>query len=100
MKNADEAELQLLASQPLELTVHNVQGFPQLGTLAGLLSCLICQKVQGRSRAPGERRVGEAGQGPPLLAAALPGHFGQRDRAVVVRPWYALPSLSPRVPAP
>ncbi|KAF0883662.1 COKA1 protein, partial [Crocuta crocuta] len=53
VKNADEAELQLLASQPLDLTVHNVQDFPQLGTLAGLLSCLICQKVQGRSRAPG-----------------------------------------------
>ncbi|XP_039092869.1 collagen alpha-1(XX) chain [Hyaena hyaena] len=70
VKNADEAELQLLASQPLDLTVHNVQDFPQLGTLAGLLSCLICQKVQGRSRAPGERRVGEAGQGPPCTPTA------------------------------
>ncbi|XP_042785989.1 collagen alpha-1(XX) chain [Panthera leo] len=52
VKNADEAELQLLASRPLDITVHNVQDFPQLGTLAGLLSRLICQKVQGRSRAP------------------------------------------------
>ncbi|XP_036915733.1 collagen alpha-1(XX) chain [Sturnira hondurensis] len=49
VKNADEAELRLLASQPLDVTVHNVQGFPQLRTLAGLLSRLICQKVQGRS---------------------------------------------------
>ncbi|XP_049506423.1 collagen alpha-1(XX) chain [Panthera uncia] len=54
VKNADEAELQLLASRPLDITVHNVQDFPQLGTLAGLLSRLICQKVQGRSRAPGD----------------------------------------------
>ncbi|CAK7320242.1 Collagen alpha-1(XX) chain [Vulpes lagopus] len=52
VKNADEAELQLLASQPLDITVHNVQDFPQLGTLAGLLGRLICQKVQGGSRDP------------------------------------------------
>uniref|UniRef100_A0A8I3PDD4 Collagen type XX alpha 1 chain n=1 Tax=Canis lupus familiaris TaxID=9615 RepID=A0A8I3PDD4_CANLF len=50
VKNADEAELQLLASQPLDITVHNVQDFPQLGTLAGLLGRLICQKVQGGTR--------------------------------------------------
>ncbi|KAI4538288.1 hypothetical protein MG293_011691 [Ovis ammon polii] len=49
VKNADETELRLLASQPLDITVHNVQDFPQLGTLSGLLSRLICQKVQGRS---------------------------------------------------
>lgn len=56
VKNADETELRLLASQPLDITVHNVQDFPQLGTLSGLLSRLICQKVQGRSprRGPGE----------------------------------------------
>ncbi|XP_077908277.1 collagen alpha-1(XX) chain isoform X7 [Ictidomys tridecemlineatus] len=54
VKNADEAELKVLASQPLDITVHNVLDFPQLATLAGLLSRLICQKVQGRSlsRAP------------------------------------------------
>ncbi|XP_019492691.1 PREDICTED: collagen alpha-1(XX) chain [Hipposideros armiger] len=49
VKNADETELRLLASRPLDITVHNVQDFPQLGTLAGLLSRLICQQVQGRS---------------------------------------------------
>ncbi|XP_006897008.1 PREDICTED: collagen alpha-1(XX) chain [Elephantulus edwardii] len=48
VKNADEAELRLLASDPLDLTVHNVLDFPQLNTLAGLLSRLICQWVQGR----------------------------------------------------
>lgn len=56
MKNADEAELKLLASQPQDITVHNVLDFPQLATLAGLLSRLICQKIQGwsLSRAAGE----------------------------------------------
>ncbi|XP_045689068.1 collagen alpha-1(XX) chain [Phyllostomus hastatus] len=61
VKNADEAELRLLASQPLDVTVHNVQDFPQLRTLAGLLSRLICQKVQGRSL-----RRGPAAAGDPL----------------------------------
>lgn len=49
VKNVDEAELKLLASQPLDITVHNVLDFPQLATLAPLLSRLICQKIQGRS---------------------------------------------------
>lgn len=59
VKNADEAELRLLASKPLDVTVHDVPDFPQLGTLASLLSRLICQKVQGKSRrrGPGERAV-------------------------------------------
>ncbi|XP_032460433.1 collagen alpha-1(XX) chain [Phocoena sinus] len=48
VKNADDAELRLLASQPLDITVHSVQDFRQLGSLAGLLSRLVCQKVQGR----------------------------------------------------
>uniref|UniRef100_F6UFI2 Collagen alpha-1(XX) chain n=1 Tax=Mus musculus TaxID=10090 RepID=F6UFI2_MOUSE len=48
VKNVDEAELKLLASQPLDITVHNVLDFPQLDTLAPLLSRLICQKIQGR----------------------------------------------------
>ncbi|XP_059118101.1 collagen alpha-1(XX) chain [Peromyscus eremicus] len=48
VKNADEAELKLLASQPLDITVHSVLDFPQLATLAALLSRLICQKIQGR----------------------------------------------------
>uniref|UniRef100_G3U1Z7 Collagen type XX alpha 1 chain n=1 Tax=Loxodonta africana TaxID=9785 RepID=G3U1Z7_LOXAF len=48
VKNADEAELRLLASQPLDITVHNVLDFPQLGTLSSLLSRLICHHVQGR----------------------------------------------------
>ncbi|XP_054580208.1 collagen alpha-1(XX) chain [Eptesicus fuscus] len=53
VKNADEAELRLLASPPLDITVHSVQDFPQLSTLAGLLSRLVCQQVQSRSPRPG-----------------------------------------------
>ncbi|KAF4023430.1 hypothetical protein G4228_015042 [Cervus hanglu yarkandensis] len=70
VKNADETELRLLASQPLDITVHNVQDFPQLSTLSGLLSRLICQKVQGRSL-----RGGPAPLPPPqalILAAVTP----------------------------
>uniref|UniRef100_A0A8C5KWY3 Collagen alpha-1(XX) chain n=1 Tax=Jaculus jaculus TaxID=51337 RepID=A0A8C5KWY3_JACJA len=64
VKNADEAELKLLASQPLDITVHNVLDFPQLATLAGLLSRLICQKVQGRNLSRGP--VTPASTGPTL----------------------------------
>nr|XP_037838927.1 collagen alpha-1(XX) chain [Chlorocebus sabaeus]XP_037838928.1 collagen alpha-1(XX) chain [Chlorocebus sabaeus] len=46
VKNADEAELRLLASPPRDITVHNVLDFPQLGALAGLLSRLVCQRLQ------------------------------------------------------
>ncbi|XP_012885809.1 PREDICTED: collagen alpha-1(XX) chain [Dipodomys ordii] len=67
VKNADEAELKLLASWPLDITVHNVLDFPQLATLAGLLSRLICQKVQGRSPAT---RAPPVSALPPLPASA------------------------------
>uniref|UniRef100_G1PGP5 Collagen alpha-1(XX) chain n=1 Tax=Myotis lucifugus TaxID=59463 RepID=G1PGP5_MYOLU len=64
VKNADEAELRLLASPPLDITVHHVQDFPQLSTLAGLLSRLVCQQVQGRSPRPGPVKPAAA---PPTL---------------------------------
>lgn len=61
VKNADEAELRLLASPPLDITVHHVQDFPQLSTLAGLLSRLVCQQVQGRSPRPGPGELSDGG---------------------------------------
>ncbi|ELK25837.1 Collagen alpha-1(XX) chain [Myotis davidii] len=64
VKNADEAELRLLATPPLDITVHHVQDFPQLSTLAGLLSRLVCQQVQGRSPRPGPVKPAAA---PPTL---------------------------------
>ncbi|KAM9589757.1 LOW QUALITY PROTEIN: collagen alpha-1(XX) chain [Trichechus inunguis] len=51
VKNTDEAKL-LLASQPPDITVHSVLDFPQLGTLASLLSRLVCQQVQGKGPPP------------------------------------------------
>ncbi|XP_059751999.1 collagen alpha-1(XX) chain isoform X6 [Balaenoptera ricei] len=62
VKDADGAELRLLASPPLDITVHSVQDFPRLGPLAGLLSRLVCQKVQG----------GRLRGGPVTPAAAAP----------------------------
>lgn len=63
----------------------SVPDFPQLNTLASLLSCLICQKVQGRrpQRGPGEW-VGLQGWGSRvthtgLSLGTLPVHFGQRS---------------------
>ncbi|XP_021110892.1 collagen alpha-1(XX) chain isoform X3 [Heterocephalus glaber] len=74
VKNADEAELKLLASQPQDITVHNVLDFPQLATLAGLLSRLICQQVQGwnLSRAPGEGAATWAPAAPALDTLPVP----------------------------
>ncbi|XP_059563469.1 collagen alpha-1(XX) chain [Myotis daubentonii] len=70
VKNADEAELRLLASPPLDITVHHVQDFPQLSTLAGLLSRLVCQQVQGRSPRPGPE-VATRGSRKSLYASCL-----------------------------
>ncbi|XP_065749399.1 collagen alpha-1(XX) chain [Phocoena phocoena] len=67
VKNADDAELRLLASQPLDITVHSVQDFRQLGSLAGLLSRLVCQKVQGR-----RLRSGPAAAAPALDPLSAP----------------------------
>lgn len=100
VKNADEAELRLLASQPLDITVHNVQDFPQLGTLAGLLSRLICQQVQGRSPrgGSGEQAGGDATGSRPRSRPrqALSGHFGQRNRDWLLK---ELPE-APHAPVP
>ncbi|XP_027275726.1 collagen alpha-1(XX) chain [Cricetulus griseus] len=88
VKNADEAELKLLASQPLDITVHSVLDFPQLATLAALLSRLICQKIQGRG--PGKDTQPHWPRG--RLAEATPGQFLRPMRVcrlsqVVICPW-------------
>uniref|UniRef100_A0A8C0X4W2 Collagen alpha-1(XX) chain n=1 Tax=Castor canadensis TaxID=51338 RepID=A0A8C0X4W2_CASCN len=87
VKNADEAELKLLASRPLDITVHNVLDFPQLATLAGLLSRLICQKVQGRnlSKGPGE---GEAPLEGPASSMELQNLTSSTEYLISVLPVY------------
>lgn len=62
VKNADEAELRQVASEPLELTVYNVLDFPLLGSLVGKLTRVLCARIKERShrettgdvRPPGE----------------------------------------------
>ncbi|XP_035238120.1 collagen alpha-1(XX) chain [Anguilla anguilla] len=51
VKNADEAELRQVASEPLELNVYNVNDFPLLSKLVGRLVRILCGKINDRSKA-------------------------------------------------
>ncbi|KFV72898.1 Collagen alpha-1(XX) chain, partial [Struthio camelus australis] len=48
VKNADEAELKQVASEPLELTVYNVLDFPLLSSLVGRLTRVLCTRIKER----------------------------------------------------
>ncbi|OWK56567.1 Collagen alpha-1(XX) chain [Lonchura striata] len=49
VKNADEAELRQVASEPLELSVYNVLDFPLLSSLVGKLTRVLCTRIKERS---------------------------------------------------
>ncbi|NWX13949.1 COKA1 protein, partial [Aegotheles bennettii] len=49
VKNADEAELKQVASEPLELTVYNVLDFPLLSSLVGRLTQVLCSRIKEKS---------------------------------------------------
>uniref|UniRef100_A0A8C4TTP3 Collagen alpha-1(XX) chain n=1 Tax=Falco tinnunculus TaxID=100819 RepID=A0A8C4TTP3_FALTI len=49
VKNADEAELKQVASEPLELTVYNVLDFPLLSSLVGRLTQVLCTRIKEKS---------------------------------------------------
>ncbi|NWS16144.1 COKA1 protein, partial [Pachyramphus minor] len=49
VKNADEAELKQVASEPLELTVYNVLDFPLLSSLVGKLTRVLCTRIKEKS---------------------------------------------------
>ncbi|XP_056155913.1 collagen alpha-1(XX) chain [Lampris incognitus] len=49
VKNADEAELRQVASEPLELNVYNVNDFPLLSKLVARLVHILCGKIEDRS---------------------------------------------------
>ncbi|KAJ8378196.1 hypothetical protein AAFF_G00244840, partial [Aldrovandia affinis] len=51
VKNADEAELRQIASEPLELNVYNVNDFPLLSKLVGRLVRILCGKIEDRGKA-------------------------------------------------
>lgn len=46
VKNADEAELRQVASEPLELTVYNVLDFPLLSSLVSRLTWVLCTRIK------------------------------------------------------
>ncbi|XP_030623623.1 collagen alpha-1(XIV) chain [Chanos chanos] len=51
VKNADEAELRQVASEPLELNVYHVNDFPLLSKLVARLARILCGKIEDRSKA-------------------------------------------------
>ncbi|KAI4901523.1 hypothetical protein NFI96_033440 [Prochilodus magdalenae] len=68
VKNADEAELRQVASEPLELNVYNVHDFPLLTKLVGRLVRILCGKIEDRSKAKRMERPTEA----PVLSYPSP----------------------------
>lgn len=51
VKNADEAELRQVASEPVELNVYNVNDFPLLSKLVSRLARILCAKIEDRNKA-------------------------------------------------
>ncbi|XP_072852842.2 collagen alpha-1(XX) chain [Pogona vitticeps] len=50
VKNADEAELRQVGSEPLEMTVYNVLDFPLLSSLAGRLTRVLCARIKEKNK--------------------------------------------------
>ncbi|XP_062998955.1 collagen alpha-1(XX) chain [Elgaria multicarinata webbii] len=50
VKNADEAELRHVASEPLEMTVYNVLDFPLLSSLVGRLTRVLCAWIKEKNK--------------------------------------------------
>ncbi|XP_074867948.1 collagen alpha-1(XX) chain isoform X2 [Carettochelys insculpta] len=50
VKNADEAELRQVASEPLELTVYNVLDFPLLSSLVSQLTQVLCTRIKEKHK--------------------------------------------------
>ncbi|XP_068601924.1 collagen alpha-1(XX) chain [Brachionichthys hirsutus] len=48
VKNADEAELRQMASEPVDLNVYNVNDFPLLSKLVTRLVHILCGKIEDR----------------------------------------------------
>ncbi|XP_038131253.1 collagen alpha-1(XX) chain isoform X2 [Cyprinodon tularosa] len=49
VKNADEAELRQVVSEPVDLNVYNVNDFPLLSKLVARLVHILCARVEDRS---------------------------------------------------
>ncbi|XP_036068863.1 collagen alpha-1(XX) chain isoform X3 [Oryzias melastigma] len=48
VKNADEAELRQMASEPVDLNVYNVNDFPLLSKLVSRLVHILCSRIEDR----------------------------------------------------
>lgn len=48
VKNADEAELRQVASEPVDLNVYNVNDFPLLSKLVARLVHILCGRIEDR----------------------------------------------------
>lgn len=48
VKNADEAELRQVASEPVDLNVYNVNDFPLLSKLVTRLVHILCRRIEDR----------------------------------------------------
>lgn len=48
IKNADEAELRQLASEPVDLNVYNVSDFPLLSKVVARLVHILCGRIEER----------------------------------------------------
>lgn len=48
VKNADEAELRHVASEPVDLNVYNVNDFPLLSKLVARLVHILCGRIEDR----------------------------------------------------
>ncbi|XP_016320587.1 collagen alpha-1(XX) chain-like isoform X1 [Sinocyclocheilus anshuiensis] len=93
VKNADEAELRQVASEPLELNVYNVNDFPLLSKLVGRLARILCGKIEDRIKA---KRM-ESPTQDPVLSYPSPTDLqyvglGSRE----VRLHWTIPSKSPQ----
>uniref|UniRef100_A0A8D2KS13 Collagen type XX alpha 1 chain n=1 Tax=Varanus komodoensis TaxID=61221 RepID=A0A8D2KS13_VARKO len=66
VKNADEAELRQVASEPLEMTVYNVLDFPLLSSLVSRLTRVLCSWIKEKNK--------DKNRGDPIKA--IPGNAG------------------------
>ncbi|XP_030069135.1 collagen alpha-1(XX) chain [Microcaecilia unicolor] len=69
VKNADETELRLIASDPPELTVYNVLDFPLLTSLLPQLTRALCSRIKDRRKVEGPDRPAKAS---PVSRASHP----------------------------
>uniref|UniRef100_A0A8D0HJ24 Collagen alpha-1(XX) chain n=1 Tax=Sphenodon punctatus TaxID=8508 RepID=A0A8D0HJ24_SPHPU len=70
VKNADEAELQQVASEPLDLMVYNVLDFPLLSSLVSRLNRVLCAKIKEKDKS-GPVKVIPENTGPHLSPTYL-----------------------------